>query len=189
MLDEAAVRNIARDEIRTHLDPIKDTLTKLDVRTLRLWNDNGGPDGFFQMRMVEDDRRHAIVVKKQEAQAITLKKVDDFVDTYNLLQKQLLEQRERRDKQLAFWLPIIKWVGGGIGVAILAASTWLVHAAQVVWQDYLNSHPDVGLRTALSSTQSSDDAAAPLCGEVSQATDGRIGGSREHSIADLRPIE
>jgi hypothetical protein len=120
-------------EIQAHLSPIQQALGSFDSWRLRLWNDNGGPPGYFQTRKIEDDERN--------------EKVMDFIDTAQKRQIESEDRKKQSEKRWQFWWPIIKWVGGGIATAILGLACWLVPKVVameiIVWQDYLKYHPAV----------------------------------------------
>ena len=166
--DETHIRRIVVEEIRSHLEPINQSLRSLDTWRLRLWNDNGGPPGYFQTRKIEDDARNM--------------KIINFIETAEkrqieseILQKKKEEDQKKRDKRWEFWWPKIKWALGGLGTAFLGFTIWvgpkLVKVGSILVEDYLRYHPSVNEQ--LKTVGNQTDGEYPKTNIPTDLSDGR----------------
>lgn len=116
--DRDEIRRIVMAEVAQQMQPVNELLTKMHDWQLSWWsNGSGRPPGFFQLRMAEDDKRNKIV--------------EDFVKTAQTRQIESENDQKRKERRWKFWWPIVKWVGSGIGAALLLFVTW---AAPFVYQ-------------------------------------------------------
>jgi hypothetical protein len=170
-LTDGEIRELIVAEVTKHTQPLKDWM-------YAFWSngDKSRPPGFFQSRIAADDLRFAHLQDETNKQTEILDKVDEFIKLSNARQFESEERQKRKEKRIAFWLPIAKWVLGGIGTALLAFIIWAAHAVvpvvKVLWEDYLKAHPVAQQRiknlsystepVVSYSQKPSQDASAPL---------------------------
>jgi hypothetical protein len=130
------------------LDDLKEVTGDLRDWQLGFWSNGVGKvPGFFQNRMKEDDKRrqeeddrHAQVKKDLKEQNDRLAPLVAYVEEHRIL-------KEHRQARWEFWWPIIKWVGGGLGLCLLGLATYLgpkiVKAGTIIWDEYEKFHPGV----------------------------------------------
>lgn len=135
-------------EVAKQVKPLHDWM-------LAFWsNGSDRPPGFFQMRIKADDDRYNRLAEAQaernevqKGQAGALKDLQEFVVYYKAKQKAEEDRKDAFHKRVRFWLPIVKWVGGGIFALLVIIGGWAVHrtaaVAKFLWEDYLHTHPVV----------------------------------------------
>jgi hypothetical protein len=131
--DPSYIKRIVEMEVAEQLKPMAAKIDSMHDWQLGFWsNGSGKPEGFFQRRMREDDKRNAMI--------------DNFVKTAEKRQIELEDRVLQREKIWQFWKPILKWAGTGFGTAILGLVCWIgpkaAHVGFILWQDYMKSHPD-----------------------------------------------
>jgi hypothetical protein len=126
------IRRLVVDEVAIQLKPFDAKLTKINNGLERIWNTNGGPPGYLQIRKIEDDAHNLMVT--------------EYIETAQKRQIEAETRQKDREAKWNFWKPIIKKVCGALSAAILALGIWLgpklVRVTIILWQDYLRSHPD-----------------------------------------------
>ena len=126
------IRRLVVDEVAIQLKPFDAKLTKINNGLERIWNTNGGPPGYLQIRKIEDDAQNLMVT--------------EYIETEQKRQIEAETRQKDREAKWEFWKPIIKKVCGALSAAILALGIWLgpklVRVTIILWQDYLRSHPD-----------------------------------------------
>lgn len=115
---------------------------------LAFWsNGSGRPPGYFQMRVDADDKRYKRLEEETVAQSEVLKRLDTNMLDIASEKKAEVERKARRAARIAFWLPIVKWVAGGVLTAALALGGWAFSKVEpvikILWEDYLEYHPAV----------------------------------------------
>ncbi len=128
-------------EVSKQLKPIHDWM-------LGFWsNGSGRPPGYFQMRVKADDERYERLAKEAATQSKALNVMADFIKTSQTRQREAEERQREREERIRFWMPIAKWVLGGIASLLLGLAIWAYHAVApvvgVLWHDYLQTHPMV----------------------------------------------
>ena len=120
---------------------------------LAFWsNGSGRPPGFFQMRIKADDERYGRLSKEMDKQSEVLERLD--VNMQEIAAEKKLEaerkkieaeRKEERDKRIARWLPVVKWVASVLASAMIALASWgavkIEPVLRVLWLDYLRAHP------------------------------------------------
>ena len=139
--NERRIREIAMNEVSAQIKPLHDWM-------LSFWsNGSGRPPGFFQMRVKADDERYERLAAEQRKTVESLETVTDFVRTFNTRQKEQEDRQKEKEKRLAFWWPIAKWVLGGIVAAGLGLGSWAITRIEpvlkILWEDYIKAHPVV----------------------------------------------
>lgn len=134
------------EEVQKHVIPIQNSLAQINRWKTSLWsNGSGGPPGYLEMARKEDDERYQRLFVEQQSQSGSMDILKDFVLTFNIRQKESENRKAAWEKKVQFWVPIGKWVGGGIGLALLSFLAWAYHAAspvvKVLWEEYLRDHP------------------------------------------------
>lgn len=142
-------------EVARQLKPFHEMLTRFQecMEELQDWqlgfwsNGSGKPPGFFQMRIKADDERYLRLEKETEKQSATLEKLDDYINTAVIRQKESEDRKKDKEERLAFWMPYVKWIAGTVGTGIVGLSIWGFHTFRpvvyILWEDYLRAHPTV----------------------------------------------
>lgn len=133
-------------EVNSQLNPLKETVDRLDKTVRSLYrNGSGGPPGYLETARAEDNEWKEKLLAVVEKHSEQLDQTEDFVTTYNALQEFLHTQTERRQKFIKFWAPKIWKVGASLAVSGMIGCGTLLHKAmpvmQILWEDYLRAHP------------------------------------------------
>jgi hypothetical protein len=135
------LRNWIMAEVSSQLKPFSERLSEMHDWQLGFWsNGSGRPAGFFQRRMKEDDERNTRVInfidnaEQRQREQETRKKLEE-------------ERQQARAETWKKWAPFVKWASGILATLIVAFSLWIVPkmvaVVEILWKDYLNTHPGV----------------------------------------------
>jgi hypothetical protein len=159
--DREEIRRIVVEEILNHLNPIHKSLETFNSWRLRIWNDNGGPPGYLQVRKVDDDKRNERII--------------NFIETAERRQIEAEDREAQSEKRWQFWWPKIKWALGGLGTAFLGFTIWvgpkLVKVGSILVEDYLRYHPSVNEQ--LKTVGNQTDGEYPKTNIPTELSDGR----------------
>jgi hypothetical protein len=160
--DPSYIKRIVEMEVAEQLKPMNLKLEAMHDWQLGFWsNGSGRPEGFFQRRMKEDDKRNTML--------------EDFVKTAQQRQIESEARKLQREKIWQFWKPILKWAGGGLSTALIALTCWLgpkvVNIAIIIYGELEKTHPamtekiktvDAQPNPGVSSNHKPQDAMQPM---------------------------